>query len=129
MMKRWIRRGTCLALVFATGCAATLTGIGKEQQVQISSTPPGAAVFVDDQPQWTTPSRVMLNRKIDHSVRIELAGYQTYEGKIRSGANPCLWGDLAWLGLAPVAFGWDLITGASSTLKPLEMNANLARQQ
>ena len=68
----------------------------------------------------------MLDRKKEHTVRIELAGYQPWEGQIESGINPWLWGDLAWLGLAPIAFGWDLVTGASTTLKPLEMDVALA---
>ena len=110
-----------------TGCATMVTGT-KDQQVQIASTPDGAAVFVDDEPQATTPTRVMLDRKKPHRVRIELAGYQSYEGQIKPGANPWLWGDLAWIGMAPVAFGWDLISGASTTLKPLEMNVELTRQ-
>jgi hypothetical protein len=109
------------------GCATVLRNGQREQQVQIDSQPRGAAVYVDDASEGTTPTRVLLDTRQAHRVRVEMAGYAPYAAELRKGTDNKIWWNLALLGLAPAGFLVDLSTGCAAGLKPNAINVALER--
>jgi hypothetical protein len=120
-------RITAAALValtlISTGCATVTSGAGPDQKVRISSEPRGAAIHVDGQYKGVTPQSVEMTRKDNHTVRLELAGYQSHEQELKSGVNPMIFGNILIGGLVGVTT--DLISGANIALSPGEVNATL----
>lgn len=71
-----MRKALCsvlaVALVLAPGCA-TILGKAADQEVAVSTTPPGATLIVNGVPTSTTsPGTVMLDPKGEHSVQAVL---------------------------------------------------------
>ena len=85
------------AAVAAANCATVFNHTS--QRVEVTSTPPGAAVFVNGRPAGTTPTAVVVSRReASHRIRV---GDSTRT--MRRGLSP-----LAWLN-APAGF----LTGAA----------------
>ena len=83
-----LRRTVAGAAALVVLAAATTAGCGglrtRWQKVPVTSSPPGAAVFVDGRASGTTPVTIWLKRRAGrHVVRIEAPGYDPVE--IRSG--------------------------------------------
>jgi hypothetical protein len=62
---------TVLSALTLASCAAIIHGTG--QEVGISSTPTGAAVWIDNAEKGDTPLVTKLSRKDNHVVKIQLA--------------------------------------------------------
>lgn len=80
--RRYILRSCGLLLSIATagvGCATAVRGLN--ENVTISSVPNGATVIADGENVGVTPTSAKLSRNDSHSIRIEKAGYITYETK------------------------------------------------
>ena len=107
---KWTNLILVLALVmFATGCATIISG--KHQDVSFSSSPSGAAVYIDGMNRAITPATIGLERKKKRQqVRIELPGYEPYEMVITRGFNGWYVGNLVFGGLIGLIV--DPITGA-----------------
>ena len=84
---------TCLTLL-NTSCATIING--KTQEVGISTSPPHARVFIDDQelPEMT-PNRAELKRRGAHFVRVEKEGYEATTALIESRFSWWILGNLA----------------------------------
>ncbi len=57
----------------------------------ISSSPKGALVIIDDIPRGETPLIVELLRKNDHTIKLEMPGYQPFEGSIVRRTSLWIW--------------------------------------
>jgi len=69
-----------LAPLFISAGCATLTRGDRKQAIPVTSSPAGAAVFVNGVPKGVTPLQVWLTRKAkDQVIRIEYPGYNPYE--------------------------------------------------
>jgi len=110
---------------FCTGCATIVTGGGEDQPVRFASTPRGATVYVDDNPIGQTPISARLTRKDEHKVRIEHAGYKTYEKTIGSGFNEWMLGNVIIGGL--VGIGVDLLSGTNPALDTNNVHAKMIK--
>src|SRR5205085_4482 len=99
-----------LCAVSGTGCATIATGGGGSQTVTVTSTPPGASVLVDGQPQGVTPATVSLSRKSEHTVELAAAGYEPARLTVTKKLNPWLIGNLLLGGLIGVVV--DVATDA-----------------
>lgn len=115
--------GLFIGIVFSQGCATVATLGGQDQQVTITSTPPGAAVIVDGQPAGTTPAIVKLSRRSEHNVEIAASGHETAQVTIRRHLNPWMLGNIVVGGFIGLAV--DVISDASHTLSPDELNVVL----
>ena len=60
-------------LLFLTGCGTVINGT--RQQVEITSNPPGARLWVDGQPCGVTPASIELRRKLSHNFTVRKDGY------------------------------------------------------
>ncbi len=74
-LERWMR--AAVAFVCSSGCASLPNGT--TQRVAFGSVPWRATVSVDSQVIGLTPIAASLSRKCEHTVRIELEGYQPFE--------------------------------------------------
>ena len=64
-----------VAVVFSTGCATAING--RTQRVAVVSDPPGAQVFIADEPVGVTPASVELDRRDgDVALRFEKDCYR-----------------------------------------------------
>ncbi|MGE3152816.1 MAG: PEGA domain-containing protein [Nitrospiraceae bacterium] len=90
-----VRPQTRSALRFslpALGLSALLSGCaslahGDHQSVTLYTDPPEADVVIDERIHLTAPGKVSLNRKEDHTARIEKAGYEPMTVRIERGMS------------------------------------------
>src|SRR6266404_2478012 len=91
----------CGITLGVSGCATIIHGT--RQDVGISSTPTGASVSIDNTENGKTPLIAKLTRKDNHIVKIELAGYQTFEATLTRSVSGWVWGNIAFGGLIGLA--------------------------
>jgi hypothetical protein len=96
---------------------------GTQQQVGISSTPTGAAVLIDNTEQGVTPVVLKIKRKENHTVRIQLAGYQPFEATLTHSVSGWVWGNIAFGGLIGLAV--DAVSGGLYKLTPEQVSGSL----
>ena len=93
-----------------SGCATIMHG--SYQQIEVSSSPPGAKVKIDNTEVGTTPLSVKLKRSKDHIIGIGIAGCEEAELKVTNHVTGWVWGNLAWMVIfAPVGVAIDFISG------------------
>jgi hypothetical protein len=83
---------TCLTLL-NTACATIMNS--RTQEVELSTSPPQARVFIDGQelPELT-PTRTELTRRRAHFVRVEKEGYESTTALIESRFSLWILGNL-----------------------------------
>ena len=110
-----------VALFFLPACASIFAGTHKT--VRVTSEPPGALLKLDGDTRAITPGVLHPSTRSDHTVTIELAGYEPYAVKLRRKHSDWEWGNVA-NGVAPgVAF--DAATGAVYRFEPSLIHAKL----
>jgi hypothetical protein len=95
-----------VALASLSGCATLFSG--GPDQISISTNPPGARIFVDNNEVGATPTTVTLDRKNSFgAIRVEAPGYQPAAIQRMKKMN-----NIAFLNLFNL-LGWavDLVTG------------------
>lgn len=107
------------ALLSTAACASIVHG--SNQNVAFDSTPAGASISVDGVPMGTTPAVLRLERKNEHTVRLDLAGYAPFEMQLKKRLSGWVWGNIAFGGIIGVVV--DATTGAMYRLSPGEVTA------
>ena len=74
-----------------SGCASLAHG--DHQSVTLYTDPPEADVVIDERVHVTAPGKVSLNRKEDHTARIEMAGYEPMTVRIERGMSNWVYAD------------------------------------
>lgn len=92
------------------------------QEIEIKTNPPNARIIIDGKKFGTTPQIVNIPRK-DHLVKIELAGFDTYETQITTKLSYWFWGNI-FNGFIPGMIV-DMFTGSMYTLYPEKMDITL----
>jgi hypothetical protein len=110
-----------ITVLSVSGCATIIHGT--QQDVGISSTPTGATVLIDNNEQGVTPVVTKLRRKDNHTVRIQLAGYQPYEATLTHSVSGWVWGNIAFGGLIGLAV--DAVSGGIYKLTPEQVSGSL----
>ena len=123
-------RFACIALLlFLGGCATIISG--KNQEIQISSTPAQAQVKVERVSggglvsawQGTTPATASLARKYEYLLTVSLEGYHPVEMSLESGSNGWVWGNLLFGGIIGLII--DFSNGAAKKINPGEIQIDL----
>jgi len=111
-------------LLLNSGCGTMMNGT--QHYLGIMSDPPGAKVTVDNKIIFDTPVTVVLDKRDNHRVIIELDGYLPYEMKI--SRKPDFF--LAAVGIFPLfpSIVIDFITGGIYTLSPEQVKARLKKE-
>jgi hypothetical protein len=120
-MKKWLAGVVAIVMTALFGCASIMNGT--TQDVGISSSPSNARVTVDGRLAGKTPFIAQLKRKDNHTIKIELEGYQPFEATFTRSASGWVWGNLAFGGLIGLAI--DAISGSMYKLTPEQMQAEL----
>ncbi|MEP5340760.1 MAG: PEGA domain-containing protein [Algibacter sp.] len=107
-------------ILLFSSCATIITG--SRQNVEISSTPSSAKVFINEIEIGQTPVEKQLKRNQDYQLVLKLDGYKTYNTKLERKFNAWYIGNIAFGGLIGLIV--DPITGAIHKLKPEEVNGN-----
>ena len=111
-----------LTALLLTSCATIISG--SKQEVNFTSTPAQATVFVNNVQLGTTPFVTKLKRSVKkHNVKIVLDGYKPYETVLTRKFNGWFFGNIAIGGLIGVIV--DLITGAVYGISDSEVNVSL----
>ena len=115
---------TIIISLILSGCATVTSS--PTQDVNISSTPPGASLIIDGQKEGVTPMVVHLSRQLDHNFSIEKAGYITNTGELKSYFRFGKWFFGNLFSLPVLGHIIDLATGSSNTLKPRDVSVKLS---
>ena len=120
-----VLRSTALLMiaVVMVGCASIISGTS--QEVTVNSIPPGATVKVNGMNQGFTSVTLDLKRNKNHTIRIEMEGYQPYEVALRRELNDWMYGNCACGFLGVPGLVIDIMDGANYTLKPSAIQAYL----
>jgi uncharacterized protein YceK len=113
-----------LALVLTIGvygCATIMHGTS--QDIGITSHPTGARVTIDNQEFGTTPVVAKLSRKDNHTIHMELPGYQPDDATVTRSTSGWVWGNIVFGGLIGLAV--DAISGGLYKLTPEEVTGDL----
>jgi uncharacterized protein YceK len=110
-----------ITVLSVSGCATIIHGT--QQEVGISSTPTGASVLIDNTEKGVTPVVAKLKRKDNHTVRIQLAGYQPFETTLTHNVSGWVWGNIAFGGLIGLAV--DAVSGGIYKLTPEQVSGSL----
>jgi len=87
----------CTAIVAGSGCATIVNG--RTQAVTVSSEPPGARVFIQNQFVGVTPARLELPRRDAHLVvRLEKDGFASHEAALKRSVSAWLIGNVGLAG-------------------------------
>jgi hypothetical protein len=107
----------------AIGCASIIHGT--TQDINISSAPDQAEIWIDGAKMGSTPTKITLKRKDNYLVTIKKEGYKEATMKIEGTASAWLIGNIIFGGI--IGCGIDLITGGAYDLKPEYVDINLTK--
>lgn len=111
--------------VFLVGCATIMNGIN--QEIGVSSTPPGAIITVDGENKGSAPSIIKMSRRNSHTITMELPGYRPYSATVTSnGVSGWIWGNIFFGGVVGLIV--DFSTGGIYILNPEQLQANLEKE-
>jgi len=93
------------------------------QEIEIRSTPPNAKLIIDGSQFGTTPQVVNIERGKNHTVKLELQGYEYYEIQITKSLSGWVWLNVL-NGFVP-GFLIDFLNGSMYTLRPSSLEIPL----
>lgn len=109
-----------LLCISMTSCATIIHG--KKQDIQVTSTPPGAVVRVGDI-ATTTPGEITLDRsKPRYTLVFEKEGYKPVTVELRRGLDGWLFGNILLGGIIGIAI--DFLTGSAYKIYPGDVDVN-----
>lgn len=112
-----------LCVRLATGCATIIHGT--TQDIDISSAPDQAEVWIDGARMASTPTKVTLKRKDNYLVTIKKEGYKEATVKIEGTTSAWIIGNIIFGGI--IGCGIDLISGGAYDLKPERLDINMTK--
>lgn len=105
---------TLASVLFAPNCATLMEQ--RTQRIPVTSSPVGATISINGQQQGVTPLEIRLaKKKKDQVIRIESAGYNPYEIRVKRGISP-------WVVLM------DVVSGAASGLGAALLYAGITNE-
>ena len=111
----------CIRL--AVGCATIIHG--SSQDIDISSAPDQAEVWIDGARMGTTPTKVSLKRNGTFLVTVKKEGYKEATVKIDGTTSAWIIGNVIFGGI--IGCGIDFLTGGAYDLKPERVDMNLTK--
>ena len=108
-------------VLLLSNCATIISG--SRQNVEITSEPSSAKVYINEIEIGNTPVQKKLKRNQEYQLVLKLDGYETYETKLEKKFNAWYIGNVVFGGLIGLIV--DPITGAIHKLKPEEIDGNL----
>ena len=112
-----------LAVRMAVGCASIIHGTS--QDINISSSPDNAEVWIDGARMGATPTKVTLKRKDSHIVTVKKDGFKDATATIETETSAWIIGNIIFGGI--IGCGIDFITGGAYDLKPERLDINMTK--
>ena len=94
---------------------------GSRQGVFLTCEPRVAAIYIDGKLMGQTPMRVVLTRRKDHHLKMELPGYKPFETTLTRKLDGWAWGNI--VGLVGIAL--DAYNGSMYRLTPRDIYPEL----
>jgi len=107
----------------AIGCATIIHGT--TQEIDITSAPDQAEVWIDGARMGTTPTKVTLKRNGTFQVTVKKEGYKEATVKISGTTSAWIIGNVIFGGI--IGCGIDFISGGAYDLKPERVDINLTK--
>jgi hypothetical protein len=107
----------------AIGCGTIFRGV--TQDIQISSSPDMAEVWIDGVRMGTTPTELTLKRKNNYLVTVKKEGLKEATVKIEGSMSGWVIANIIFGGV--IGCGIDFITGGAYDLKPERVDINLTK--
>ena len=120
-MKTIFKSILLLSVLLLSSCATIISG--SRQNVEITSEPISAKVYINEIEIGQTPVQKNLKRNQEYQLTLKLDGYKTYETKLEKKFNVWYIGNVLIGGIIGLVI--DPITGAMHKLKPEEIDGNL----
>lgn len=105
------------------GCATIINGTS--QKIQVSSEPSGAVVSVDGKDSHTTPVKLRLERRKDHTLLFAKDGYEVQNVRMTHVLSEAVCGNL-FLG-GPLGWIFDIFAGTQYKLIPNPVHVELQK--
>jgi|GEM_PF-2378450 len=105
--------GLVCALV-GSGCATIVSG--RNQDIHVTSNPPGVKVKADNGVEVTAPGDVTLARNKPHTLLAHCEGSEPQRRELECGVNGWLFGNILFGGLIGIVV--DMASGAHGELSP-----------
>jgi hypothetical protein len=112
---------TLFLLIAINGCATIMHGT--TQDIEITTEPSDARLVVDDREAYSSPAKITMKRKDDHTVKIFKEGYQGETVNIKGALSWAVAGD--FLAGGAIGYGIDAATGAQRRLEPEKVEVRL----
>lgn len=100
-----------VAAMLCAGCASISSGA---HPIKISTTPPGADIYVDGELAGKSPATLDLATWSDKAISIEHPAYGPYRGPLPTKLNPRIWGNVFF----PIGFLVDGMMGRTQIVAP-----------
>ncbi|MFA5256068.1 MAG: PEGA domain-containing protein [Candidatus Omnitrophota bacterium] len=111
----------CLLSVCLCGCATILNGTS--QKIPVSSEPAGATVTVDSGSVYTTPVKLRLERRRDHTLVFTQDGFDAQTVNVMHVLSESVCGNTLLFG--PLGWVFDMYAGIQYKLIPDKINVKL----
>jgi uncharacterized protein YceK len=112
-----------LSSAYLCGCATILNGTS--QKIPVSSEPAGAKVTVDSQDTYTTPVKLRLERRRDHTLVFTKDGFDTQTVNVMHVLSEVVCGNTLLFG--PLGWVFDMCAGTQYKLVPDKISVELKR--
>ncbi len=106
--------GGILAVLFSSGCASIVSG--RNQDIHVTSEPPGVKVEAENGVSVTTPGELTLVRNKPHTLVAKYAEADPQQKELRSDLNGWVFGNILFGGIIGAVV--DFASGASGKLTP-----------
>ena len=111
----------CLSSAYLCGCATILNGTS--QKIPVSSEPAGTTVTVDSKNVYTTPVKLRLERRRDHTLVFTKDGFGTQTVNVMHVLSEVVCGNTLLFG--PLGWVFDMCAGTQYKLVPDKINVEL----
>ena len=111
----------CLSSLYLCGCATILNGTS--QKIPVSSAPTGATVTVDSGNAYTTPVRLRLERRRDHTLVFTKDGFDARTVNVMHVLSESVCGNTLLFG--PLGWVFDMCAGTQYKLVPDKIDVEL----
>lgn len=108
-----------------SGCATMVNGTS--QKIIATSMPSGATILVDGKKEFTTPTKLRLERRRDHELVFSKEGYKNETVKIMHVISEAVGGNTLLFG--PVGWGIDALNGCQYKLVPDKVHIDMRAEK
>ncbi|GAB4135820.1 MAG: hypothetical protein Fur0015_08510 [Ignavibacteriales bacterium] len=124
-MKRLIQSIAIIFVFLFSACSTVLNST--TQEIEIKSNPENARIIIDGKKFGLTPNVVNLERGVNHIIKLEFEGYETYESQITRKLSNWFWGNA--LNLFVPGMATDYLTGSMYNLLPQKISVELNEEK